>query len=348
MTDSAYTQHEHGGRLRLSAEVARLVAPETSEKEKYRAVAGHLPLSMHDQVMLWYVFYSHTKDDKIKHQCLEGLEKTSTMALKEVLRDPQLNVQILEFILLARSDDLPTLIILRPNPVIPEHKWLDIFRNATYEVLSFFLDPVSPFNLTPAELRAMASNHQATSSMQEAIAALIAGFEHSEEQKGAGALESGGIAEEKDEEDGYEEVADDMEAASKYQIVQELGVGDKIKIAMTGDKEWRSLLLKDSNKQVSSAVLKNPRITEKEILMLCQNRSTNDELIRIILLNREWLKNYSIRLALTMHPRTPLNQAIRFLSTLGEKDLRKIAKSRNVATAVVNACRRILASKSRY
>jgi hypothetical protein len=117
-------------------------------------------------------------------------------------------------------------------------------------------------------------------------------------------------------------------------------------MAMTGDKEWRTILLRDSNKQVSTAVLQNPRITEGEILLLTQNRSASDELIRPILLNREWLKNYAIRHALVQHPRTPLPQALRFLATLNDKDIRVLAKSRGISSVLVNACRRMLAAKT--
>ena len=60
----------------------------------------------------------------------------------------------------------------------------------------------------------------------------------------------------------------DKDGLSKYQKALELGVADKIKIAMTGDKEWRSIFLRDSNKLVSSAALKNPRITDGEVLAL--------------------------------------------------------------------------------
>ena len=124
-------------------------------------------------------------------------------------------------------------------------------------------------------------------------------------------------------------------------------MSEKVKMAMTGDKEWRSILVKDSNKTVSSAVLKNPRITDGEILFLAQNRSSSEDVIREILLNREWLKNYAVRHALVMHPRTPLPKAIRFLSTMNDKDIRMLAKSRNVSSAIVNNCRRMLAAKQK-
>jgi hypothetical protein len=274
------------------------------------------------------------------------------MALKPVLRDPELNLRVLEFILHARFSDMPTLIILRPNSSLPEKTWEVIFSACSYEVLSFFLDSKCPFTLSHAELNAAASNHQATTEIHKIIAARLEtttpAAEHGSEAENSEVnADETDIEQDFDSEGDAEEVAHNLDAVTKYQMIQELSVGEKVKLALSGDKEWRSLLLKESNKQISGAVLKNPRITEKEVLILCQNRSTNEELIRIILLNREWLKNYSVRLALTMHPRTPLNQAMRFLSTLSEKDLRKLSKSRNISSALTNACRRLLMAKSK-
>ena len=68
---------------------------------------------------------------------------------------------------------------------------------------------------------------------------------------------------------------------SKYQLALEMGVSEKIKMALTGDKEWRSIFLKDPNKLVSSAVMKNPRITDGEVLAVAKNKSSSEELIRL-------------------------------------------------------------------
>jgi len=346
---------DNDGQLQISTEVARLVSPAAGEEEKRRAVAGQLPLSMPDQVMLWYLFYTRTQDEGVKELCLEGMKNSSVMALKPMLRDPDLDWRILEFILRARRSDLPTLIILRPNSSVSEERWAEIFSLCSYEVLLFFFDPKSPFILSPAELKAAATNTQATTEIHGIVAsrleaaaakAAAAKLDETESESPEDDAESLGDEQKPASDTVTDELVNELEALTKYQTIQELGVGDKIKLAMSGDKEWRSLLIKDSNKQVSSAVLKNPRITEKEVLLLCQNRSSNEELIRIILLNREWMKNYSIRLALTMHPRTPLSQAIRFLSTLSGQDLRKLSKSRNISSALVNACRRLVAAKA--
>lgn len=338
-----------GGHLHISDEVARLISPETGNEEKHRAIAGQLPLSIHDQIMLWYLFYIRSQDEQVKKLCLEGVERSSVMALKPILRSPDIDLHILEFILRGRRFDLPTLIILRPNRSIPQSVWEKLFSTCSYEILSFFFDPKCPFSLNAGELRAAADNRQTTAEMRSIIETRLNDLMLRPDAAEVPAEKEVDSSEEVDSDQVFDPemdaAAEDLGALTKYQMVQELSVGDKIKLAMSGDKEWRTLLLKDSNKQVSGAVLKNPRITEKEVLIVCQNRSSHEELIRIILLNREWLKNYSIRLALTMHPRTPLNQAIRFLPTLGEKELRILSKSRNISSALVNACRRILMAK---
>jgi hypothetical protein len=156
-----------------------------------------------------------------------------------------------------------------------------------------------------------------------------------------------GIEENEDEEDSTDEEELEESDLSKYQQLQEMAVADKIKMALTGDKEWRTLLIRESNKQVNTAVLKNPRISEGEVLTVAKNRSSSDELIRIILLNRDWVKLYEMKKALVVHPRTPLQTAMRYMTFLSEKDIRELAKSREVGQAIVNNARRMLMTKKR-
>ncbi len=142
-----------------------------------------------------------------------------------------------------------------------------------------------------------------------------------------------------------EPVEEDEEYQSKYQQAQAMGTGDKIKMALTGDKEWRSIFLKDANKLVSSAVIKNPRMTDAEVLTVCKSTVQNDEIIRLICANKEWVKNYQIRKALVENHKTPLPAALRFLSTLGEKDLAFLAKSKNISSVIATQARRMLLNK---
>jgi hypothetical protein len=140
---------------------------------------------------------------------------------------------------------------------------------------------------------------------------------------------------------------EEEEYRSKYQMAQTMGVGEKIKMALTGDKEWRSILIKDSNKLVNGAVVKNPRITEPEILTISKSVIQNDEILRVICHNKEWVKNYEIRKALVLNNKTPLPVALRFMGFLTEKDLAAIAKSKNVSSVLTNNARRVLLNKKK-
>jgi hypothetical protein len=139
----------------------------------------------------------------------------------------------------------------------------------------------------------------------------------------------------------------DEQFLSKYKIAMSMGIAEKIKMALTGDKEWRAILIKDTNKLISGSVIKNPRITDGEILTILKVGVQNDEIIRLICANKEWIKNHMIRKALVSCPKTPLPNALRYLATLTEKDIAEFAKSKNISSVVSTQAKRIILSKKR-
>ncbi len=159
-----------------------------------------------------------------------------------------------------------------------------------------------------------------------------------------------------DDADGGDDGEDDMDEAvdededefhSKYQLAQTMGISEKIKMGMTGDKEWRMLLIKDTNKLISISVIKNPRITEAEVLTISKSAVNNDDILREICVNKEWTKNYQIKKALVENHKTPLHHAIRFISALTEKDLAALSRSRNVSSVISTQARRMLLNKKK-
>lgn len=148
-----------------------------------------------------------------------------------------------------------------------------------------------------------------------------------------------------------QESEDDLEdeeiEGSLYAAVQKMSVMQKIKLSRVGGKEARALLIKDRNRIVSSSVLGSPKITETEVIGYAQNRSIGEELLRIIASNRDWTKNYQIKLALVTNPKTPQPQAIKFINYLQDKDLRTLMKSKDVPSNVSTHARRILTKKGK-
>ena len=155
------------------------------------------------------------------------------------------------------------------------------------------------------------------------------------------------LADEESDDPEAEATEEDEDYLSKYQLAQEMGIGEKIKMALTGDKEWRKILVKDANKLVSAGVIKNPRMSEPEVLTLLKSGVQNDEIMRLICANKEWVKNYQIRKALIENPKTPLANALRYLGTMNDKDVANYAKSRNISSVVATQAKRLLMNKKR-
>lgn len=144
-----------------------------------------------------------------------------------------------------------------------------------------------------------------------------------------------------------DEAGEDEGNLNIAQRIMQMNVGQKIKTAMKGDKEARTILIKDTNRDVYMAVLKNPGLKENEVEMLTRNTGTNVEILRAIANNREWVASRNILNGLVMNPKTPVNLSIRFLSRLGRKDVEFIAKSRSLPVALRNNARRMISSKGR-
>ena len=103
--------------------------------------------------------------------------------------------------------------------------------------------------------------------------------------------------------------------------IMKMGVKDRVKLGMKGDREARNILIRDPNRLVSSAVANNPRITEQEVEMIASMRSIPEEILRQIASNRQWARNYNIMHNLARNPRTPIGNAITIMSRLQLRDL---------------------------
>ena len=133
----------------------------------------------------------------------------------------------------------------------------------------------------------------------------------------------------------YKEAKEVMpERIALIRRVMMMTVKDRIKLGMKGDREARSILVRDSNRVVSLAVIHNPRITDQEVENISAMRTVSDEVLRVIALNRQWARSYPVILNLARNPRTPIPTAITILTRIHTKDLQHISQNRNVSEAV--------------
>jgi hypothetical protein len=136
------------------------------------------------------------------------------------------------------------------------------------------------------------------------------------------------------------------ERISLIRRVMMMTVKDRVKLGIKGDREARSILIRDSNRVVAAAVIHNPRITDKEIENIASMRTVSDEVLRIIAMNRAWARSYPIIFNLARNPRTPVPTAMNILPRIHTKDLQHIAQNRNVSEAVRRQAQRLAATRA--
>jgi hypothetical protein len=129
------------------------------------------------------------------------------------------------------------------------------------------------------------------------------------------------------------------------QRVMKMSVSQKIKLATLGNREARTILLRDSNKLVSMAAVTSPRITDGEILGLANSRTVNADVLRYIYNNRDFTKTYAIKASLVKNPKVPLPTALKMMFTLQEKDIKELARDRNVPQTIQSQAKAFIMKK---
>lgn len=122
-------------------------------------------------------------------------------------------------------------------------------------------------------------------------------------------------------------------------------VKDRVKFALKGDREARGILIRDSNRVVATAVIYNPRISEKEIENIASMRTVSDQVLRLIGMNRAWTRSYAIIHNLARNPRTPMATAVQILPRIQMKDLLALSDNRNISEGVRRQAYRLVQTR---
>ena len=108
------------------------------------------------------------------------------------------------------------------------------------------------------------------------------------------------------------------------------------------------MLIKSANKMISSAVLKNARITEDEVIKLSASKTASDEIIRLIARNREWMKLAIVKSNLVSNPKTPIAISLRLVRFLTSKNLTSLLKSKSISNVLRNEAAKALDLKKKH
>jgi hypothetical protein len=144
-------------------------------------------------------------------------------------------------------------------------------------------------------------------------------------------------------EEGVEEITRKFQPL--YARLAEMTISQKIRRATLGTGAERMLLVRDSNRLVATAAVTSPLLNESEAARIAASRSVSDDVLRIVAQNRDFTRNYQVKLNLVGNPRTPFTFSSRLIPLLRDNDLRTLSKSKNVPSAVQTAVRQQIQRK---
>ena len=112
--------------------------------------------------------------------------------------------------------------------------------------------------------------------------------------------------------------------------IAQMTVAQRVKLGLLGNREERALLIRDPSKVVSRAVLGSPKLTESEVESFAAMKNVSQEILRMISMNRKFIKNYSVLRNLASNARLPIDVGLSLLNRLMLTDLRTIASSKDI------------------
>ncbi|MFC1592157.1 hypothetical protein ACFL43_06505 [Thermodesulfobacteriota bacterium] len=110
-------------------------------------------------------------------------------------------------------------------------------------------------------------------------------------------------------------------------LPNELPAGVRISRSKTQDPVQIDTFINDSSPMVIRTLLRNPRLTERELLKLCSKRPVNDAVLREVYENKKWVGRYSVKKALVLNPYCPTEIGLKLIHFILVQDLRLVAAS---------------------
>jgi hypothetical protein len=131
------------------------------------------------------------------------------------------------------------------------------------------------------------------------------------------------------------------ETLTTYQRVLHMSHPEKVRVALLGGKEERTILIRDPSRQIASLVLRNPKITDSEMDAFAQMRNLDGQILREMAENRTFIKRYTVVHSLVKNPKVPSPTALNLLKLLRDMDLKNVERDRNIPEIIRRQAKRI-------
>jgi hypothetical protein len=315
-------------------------APEVIRR---KGAEGILPLPAEDKIEILTLLAAAPEED-LRKKALRTLQGCNRVEIRRAVASPQTAPDVLRFAaehLLAGREELRE--ILLGNPSLPPETRKLLQRKpapkpAAVEAAAMppSQPPPEPLPQPPPRETAKESPSKlepepapipaAEEAAVEILAKLAAGAQI-EDVTGA-QIEAPPEVTKRDDELTQKDRETLIEKINRMTVVQ------KIKAALTGNMETRTLLIRDSNKIISRAVLQSPKISDTEAESYAAAKNVSEEVLRLIAMNRKFMKSYVVMRALINNPRAPIDVTMPLVARMNDRDLKGLALNRNVPEVI--------------
>jgi hypothetical protein len=131
-----------------------------------------------------------------------------------------------------------------------------------------------------------------------------------------------------------------------FQQIALMSIKDRVLLGIKGTREARMILVRDPNRIVAGAVLRNPRITDNEIEYISSLKTAPEDVLRQIGAKRAWSRSYAVIHNLVRNPRTPIAISLGFLNRIQTRDLRNLGTNKNIPDVIRTTSSRMYLKRS--
>ena len=119
----------------------------------------------------------------------------------------------------------------------------------------------------------------------------------------------------------------------------ELSLGERKWIARLHNRESLQRLARDPHPDVVRHILKNPKMVERDILLVAAARPGKKEVFELIVEHPKWLASSAVRVALCFNPYCSTRIAVCLAPTLPLKELKELSKDVNIHVVLRDVAR---------
>ena len=358
----------------------RVLAQDAPEALRLGAAKGALPVPVQERVLLQVRLLADPLP-VVKAAARDGLAATALETLAPLLRDPECDPDVLDYCARSGRFKDETLAESIAHPNVTDATLEALAASGDAAVVGLLITNEVRLIRNPAIMRHLLANPNLTTNHRGRLVELERDYIGKDEPSVAAGSPTGATPQPQGEvlpfpgppvpedasasdavpaEDagGAAEPPADAEApppefdeemlqrTDAYQRIQRLNVAERNVLAMKGNSEERAILIRDTARIVSQAVLKNPRLSETEVVNYAGMRSVHEDILRAIAANREWTKTYAVAWALVRNPKTPAGVSVQFLARLGTRDLKIAAGDKNVPDLIRRQARNLFMART--